>query len=86
MVSATIERLTDDLCSTGRTHGEYGDTAVGVLLLDAERLLERIQILGVKDSVEGGTVHSAVSLHSIFADITCVGDLLGKYDDIFDHI
>ena len=42
VVSATIERLTNDLSSTGRTHGEYGDTAVGVLLLDAERLLERV--------------------------------------------
>ena len=42
MVSATVECLTDDLSSTGRTHGEYGDTAIWILLLDAERLLERV--------------------------------------------
>ena len=42
VVSATVECLTNDFSCSGRSHGEYGDPAVGVLLLDAECLLERI--------------------------------------------
>ena len=51
-----------------------------------ERLLERVEILGIEDGGERCAVDGAVFFHGIFAHIAGVGHLLGEHDDVKTHI
>ena len=84
-VRTAEESFADDVGGTGRTHGQQGNRRSGVRVLDAERLFERIEVFGVENSRQGGTVDGAVGLHGILAHIPGIRDLLGQYYDFQTH-
>ena len=84
-IGATIEALTDYLAGTGRTHGEHTYGAAGILLFQTQSLLKGVQVFGVEDSGQRGTVYSAFCGHRVFAHISCVWYLLCKYNNVQTH-
>ncbi len=54
-------------------------------ILELKRLLKRIQVLGVEDCGQGGTVDGAIGLHRIFTHVAGVWHLLGQHNDIQTH-
>ena len=81
-VGTAIESLADNLTSTRRTHGEHSNSRARMLLFQAQRLLQGIQIFGVEDSGQSSTVDSTFGCHRVLAHISCVGYLLGKYNNL----
>ena len=45
-------------------------------------MLEGVEVFGIEDGRQCGTIDSAVSLHGIFAYVAGVRHLLGKHDDV----
>ena len=84
-VCTAVKTLSDDFCSTGRTHGQDAHGRTGVLFFQAQCLFQGIQVFGVKDCGQCGTVNCAFGGHRVFTHIPCVGYLLGKYDDFQTH-
>ena len=84
-VSASVEAFPDDLSCARRTHCEYSDRRAGILLLEAEGLLESIHIFRIEDCGKRCTVDCSFSRHCILPDISRVRYLLGKYYDFQTH-
>ena len=85
-VGAAIHTFTNDFSGTSRTHREESHLRAGILFFKFQGLFEGIEILGVEDGGESGTVDSTILLHSILTDIASVGHLFGQNDDIKTHI
>ena len=75
LVGTAEEAIAQDVGGLGRAHCEDGDGAAGSLL-DLERHLERVEVLGIEDGRQGATVHGAVFGHHVAGDVVRVGDLL----------
>ena len=76
-----------DIRSTQRPHGQDIYRTPFAHVLDGQCLFERIQVFGVEDGRQGGTVHRTVGLHGILAHVARVGNLLGEYNyfQLFSH-
>ena len=86
-IGTAVETLTEDLASTGRTHRDNTDVYVlRIQILQAQSLLQRVEVFGVEDGRQRSTVHRALSCHGILTDITRVGYLLGKYYNVQFHV
>ena len=79
VVGATGAGVFDNLGGTLRAHGDDGDMAAGHAVFDLQGHLECLEVFGVEDGGQGGTVDGAVGVHGVSAHVVCVGHLLGKY-------
>ena len=85
-VGSAIEALTNDLTGTRGTHRYHTHLdVVGISVLDAESLLQGVQVLGVEDGRKCGTVDRTLCSHGILTHVSRVRYLLGKYYNVQLH-
>ena len=56
-----------------------------MLLLEAQCLLQGVQVFGIENGGKGGAVDGAFGGHGVLAHVSCVGYLLGKYNNVQTH-
>ena len=61
---------------------KYSYCGTRMLLFQSESLLQGIQIFGIEDSRQGGTVHCALGSHRILAHITSVWHLFSQNNNL----
>ena len=84
-VRTAVHGFSDYLGRTAGTHGDDDDGGAGVLVLQAQCLLQSVQILGIEDGRQCRAVDRALWCHGIGTHVACVGDLLGKYNNFQIH-
>ena len=84
-IGTAIKAFTNHLRGTGRTHGEDMDGRTGILFFQSERLFKRIQVFGVKDGGQRGTIHRTFGSHGILTHVAGVGHLLCKHNNFQTH-
>ena len=84
-IGSAIQSFADNVCGAGRSHRENGNRRAGVLVFEAQRLLEGVEVFGVENSRQGSAVHCSLRRHGIFANIARVRHLLGKNYDFKTH-
>lgn len=72
--------LADNLRSAAGPHRQDLDPAARKHVLEHERLLQRIEVLGIEDSGERRPIDRAVGLHSVLAHVAGIGHLLGQHN------
>ena len=80
-VGTAVKSLTDDFARTWRPHCEHSDSRSGVQLFQSEGLFQCVQIFRIENGRQSGAVDSPFGCHGIFAHVSCVWYLLGKYYD-----
>ena len=70
----------DNLRSAAGPHRQDLDPAARKHVLEHERLLQRIEVLGIEDSGERRPIDRAVGLHSVLAHVAGIGHLLGQHN------
>ena len=81
-IGTSVQSLADDLARARRTHRQQAYRAPRVLLLEAQGLLQRIKVFGIEDGGQSGAIHRSFGRHRIFAHVSRVGYLLGKYNNL----
>jgi len=80
LVGAAVQRLAQHGDGGRRAHRDDGHAAA-VAVLELERLLEGVEVLGVEHGRQRGAVDRAVLLHRVTRHVGGVGDLLDEDDE-----
>ena len=80
-VGTTIDSLADDLGGTAGAHRKHDYRRAGILLFEAERLLQGIKVFGIENGWQCTAIYRALGGHGIGAYIARVRNLLGKYNN-----
>src|SRR5450759_1273044 len=76
-VGSAEEAVAQDVGGLGRSHRDHGDRAAGPVL-DLERHLKGVEVLGIEDRGQGATVHGAVFGHHLAREVVRIGDLFDQ--------
>ena len=86
VVGPAEKALADHIRGTRRSHRQDRNRRSGMLFFQSQRLFQRIEVLGVENGRQSGTVHRSLRRHGIRPHVSGVGYLLGKYYNFQTHI
>ena len=81
IVGSAEQTFAYHVSGTRRAHGEDGYCGARILIFNHQSLFQGVQIFGVEDGWQRGTVDRSLGCHGIFTHISCVWYLLGKHND-----